>query len=186
MQRGLLRVDRSFTARYDFAIAVPAALATRSFTAVNLRDAYATFVSGVGTDTLTFSYTTAFGGTLLIFAVMTIYGLRTGRDLAGLGQLCLMGLFGLIAAGLFNIFVLQSEGLRLIMSIITIPIFIGLTAWETREIKREAQKAAGYCDPQAANRIALIGAAGMFLSILNMFLALLDLLSLDFSAFGGK
>ena len=61
-----------------------------------------------------------------------------------------MGL-GLIAAGLFNIFVLQSEGLRLIMSIITIPIFI-LTAWETREIKREAQKAAGYCDPQAANR----------------------------------
>ena len=117
---------------------------------------------------------------------MTIYGSRTGRDLARLGQLCLMGLFGLIAAGLFNIFVLQSEGLRLIMSVITIPIFMGLTAWETREIKREAQRAANDGDGEAAKRIALVGAAGLFLSILNMFLALLDLLSLDFSGFGGK
>ena len=84
--------------------------------------------------------TMAFGGALLIFGVMSIYGLTTHRNLAGLGQLCLMGLIGLVAAGLFNIFVLQSEGLRLFMSVITIPVFMGLTAWETREIKREAQK----------------------------------------------
>ena len=105
------------------------------------------------------------------------------RDWASLS---LMGLFGLVVAGLFNVFVLHSEGLRLIMSVITIPVFMGLTAWETREIKREAQEAASDRDAEAAKRIALVGAAGMFLSILNMFLALLDLLSLDFSGFGGK
>ena len=117
---------------------------------------------------------------------MTIYGLRTGRDLASLGQLCFMGLFGLIAAGLLNVFLLHSEGLRLITSVITIPIFMGLTAWETREIKQEAQEAATNGDANASARLALVGAAGMFLSILNMFLALLNILSLDFSGFGGK
>ena len=130
--------------------------------------------------------TTAFGGSLMIFAVMTIYGLRTGRDLPGLGQISLFALLGLVVAVLFNVFVLQSEGLRLIISVITVPIFMGLTAWETREIKREAQRAADNSDAEAAKRTALVGTAGMFLSILNMFLALLNLLSLDFSGFGGE
>ena len=44
-------------------------------------------------------------------------------------------------------FLLQYEGLRLIMNLITIPIFIGLTAWETWEIKREAQRAARPSEP---------------------------------------
>lgn len=110
---------------------------------------------------------------------MTIYGLGTGRDLAGLGQISLMALLGLVVAGLFNVFVLQSEGLRLIVSVITIPVFMGLTAWETREIKREAQKVASDGDAEAAKRIALVGAAGMFLALLN-------LLSLDFSGFAGS
>ena len=129
--------------------------------------------------------TTALGGALVIFTAMTLYGLRTNRDLAGVGQICLMGLLGIIGAGLINIFVLHSDGLRLIISIITIPVFMGLTAWETREIKREAQKAASEGDSAAASRLALAGAAGMFLSILNMFLALLDLLNLNFGGWGG-
>ena len=107
----------------------------------------------------------------------------TSRDL---GQLAMIGLYGAIIMGLLNIFILHSDGLRFIISVITIPIFMGLIAWETREIKREAQKAAGYCDPQAANRIALIGATGMFLSIMNIFIALLNILSLDFTGSGDK
>ena len=130
--------------------------------------------------------TTAFGGAVLVFVVMTIYGLRTRRDLSDFGQLAMMGLYGVIIMGLLNIFILHSDGLRFIISVITIPIFMGLIAWETREIKREAQKAAGYCDPQAANRIALIGAAGMFLNIMNIFIALLNILSLDFTGSGDK
>ena len=176
---GLLLASH-FTARKDMPIAVPATLYL-AFTSVE--GAMLAFIFAVFSPS---TITTAFGGALTIFAMMTIYGLRTGRDLSGLGQLSLMGLFGIVVAGLFNVFVLQSEGLRLIMSVITIPVFMGLTAWETREIKREAQRAAGDGDAEAAKRIALVGAAGMFLSILNMFLALLNLLSLDFSGFGGK
>ena len=169
---GLLLASH-FTARKGIPFAVPASLYL-AFTAVEgvmLAFIFAVFSAS--------TITTAFGGALLIFAVMTIYGLTTRRDLAGLDQLCLVGLLGLVVAGLFNIFLLQSVGL----SLITIPIFMGLTAWETREIKREAQRAASDGDSEAARRLAGVGAAGLFL---NMFLALLDLLSLDFSGWGGK
>ena len=176
---GLLLASQ-FTARKNIPFAVPAILYL-GFTAVE--GVILAFILSIFSPS---TITTAFGGALFIFAVMTIYGLRTGRDLSGLGQLSLMGLFGLVGAGLFNVFVMQSEGLRLIMSIITVPIFMGLIAWETREIKRKSQEAAKDGDAEAAKRIALVGASGMFLSILNMFLALLDLLSLDFSGWGGK
>ena len=176
---GLLLASH-FTARKKMPITVPASLYL-AFTAVEgamLALIFAVFSAS--------TITTAFGGTLLIFAVMTIYGLTTRRDLAGMGQLCFVGLLGLVVAGLFNIFLLQSEGLRLVMSLITIPIFMGLTAWETREMKREAQRAASDGDSEAARRLAVVGASGLFLSILNMFLTLLNLISLDFSGWGGK
>ena len=176
---GLLLASH-FTARKDIPMVVPTGLYL-AFTAVE--GTIMAFIFAVFSPA---TITTAFGGALLIFAVMTIYGLTTHRDLAGLGQLCLMGLLGIIGALLLNLFALKSDGLRVMISVITIPVFMGLTAWETREIKQEAQRAASDGDAKAASRIALVGAAGMFLSILNMFLALLDLLSLDFSGFGGK
>ena len=40
--------------------------------------------------------------------------------------------------------------------------------------------------PPTAERIALIGAAGMFLNIMNIFIALLNILSLDFTGSGDK
>lgn len=176
---GLL-MGTHLTAKKRVPIVVPATLYLGFVAAEGALLAFIFAVFSAGTITM------AFGGTLVIFTVMTLYGLKTHRDLSGLGQLCLVGLLGIIAAGLLNVFVLQSDGLRTVISLITIPIFMGLTAWETREIKREAQTAASEGDTAAASRLALVGAAGLFLSILNMLLALLDLLSLDFSGWGGK
>ena len=178
---GLLLASH-FTARKKMPIGVPASLYL-AFTVVEGTMLAIIFAFAVFSAS---TITTAFGGALLVFAVMTIYGLTARRNLAGMGQLSLIGLLGLVVAGLYNVFLLQSEGLRLIMNLITIPIFMGLTAWETREIKREAQRAASDGDAGAARRLAVVGAAGLFLSILNMFLALLNLLSLDFSGWGGK
>ena len=175
---GLLMASH-FTARREIPIAVPVTLYL-AFTAVE--GATLAFIFAVFSPS---SITTAFGGALLIFTAMSLYGMRTGRNLAGLGQLSLIGLFGLVAAMIFNLLVLQSDGLGIFMSALTIPIFMGLTAWETKEIKRESQRAANEGDAGAASRLAVVGAAGMFLNILNMFLALLNLLSLDFSGFGG-
>lgn len=123
----------------------------------------------------------AFAGACGLFALMSVFGYTTRRDLSKLGSLLFIALIGVVVMGLLNAFLLQSSGMQLLISVIVVPVFMGLTAWETQAVKREAQDAASQGNEDAASRIALIGAAGMFLNIINMFLALLNI----FSFFGG-
>ncbi len=123
----------------------------------------------------------AFAGACGLFAVMSIFGFTTKRDLSKIGMLAIIALVGMVVVGLLNSFLFQSSGLQLLLSVITLPIFMGLTAWETQAVKQEAQAAAAEGNSDAASRIALIGSAGMFLNIVNMFLALLHI----FGIFGG-
>ena len=123
----------------------------------------------------------AFAGACGLFAVMSVFGFTTKKDLSRIGTLALIALVGMIVVGLLNALLFRSGGLQLLLSIITLPIFMGLTAWETQAIKQEAQVAAAEGDSDAASRIALTGSAGMFLNIVNMFLALLHI----FGLFGG-
>ena len=127
------------------------------------------------------SITQAFAGACGLFALMSVFGFTTKRDLSKIGMLAIIALVGMIVVGLINSLLLQSSGLQLLLSVITLPIFMGLTAWETQAVKNEAQEAAAVGDHDAARRIALIGSAGMFLNIVNMFLALLHI----FGIFGG-
>ena len=123
----------------------------------------------------------AFAGACGLFALMSVFGFTTKKDLSKIGTLAIIALIGMIVVGLLNAFLFQSSGLQLLLSVITLPIFMGLTAWETQAVKQEAQAAAAEGNADAASRIALIGAAGMFLNIVNMFLALLHI----FGFFGG-
>lgn len=121
--------------------------------------------------------TAAFAGACGLFALMSVFGLTTKKDLSKLGTLAFIALIGMVVVGLLNAFLFQSSGLQLLVSVIALPVFMGLTAWQTQEVKQEAQEAARTGDLAAAGRIALIGAAGMFLNIVNMFLALLHIFS---------
>ena len=123
----------------------------------------------------------AFAGACGLFAIMSVFGFTTKRDLSKIGMLAIIALVGMIVVGLVNALLFQSSGLQLLLSVITLPIFMGLTAWETQAVKQEARSAAAEGNADAASRIALVGAAGMFLNIVNMFLALLHI----FGFFGG-
>lgn len=118
----------------------------------------------------------AFAGACALFAIMSVFGFTTKRDLSKIGMLAFIALIGMVVVGFLNVLLFQSSGLQLLLSVITLPIFMGLTAWETQAIKLEAQEAAATGSADAAGRIALIGSAGMFLNIVNMFLALLHIL----------
>jgi len=124
----------------------------------------------------------AFAGACGLFALMSVFGFTTKRDLSKIGMLAIIALIGMIVVGLVNAFLFQSTGLQLLLSVIVLPIFMGLTAWETQALKQEAREAAAEGNADAAGRIALVGAAGMFLNIVNMFLALLHILHF----FGGN
>lgn len=106
--------------------------------------------------------------TALTFGAMSIYGYFTNRDLSRVGSFLFMALIGLMIAMLVNIF-LKSSSLDWIISIAGVLIFVGLTAWDTQQIKTMAQQAPG----EAVSRLATLGALTLYLDFINLFLFLL-------------
>lgn len=122
----------------------------------------------------------ASGLTAGLFTAMSIVGFTTRRDLSRWGPILIFGLLGLVVISIINIFI-GSGLLSWLITLIALPLFLGLVIWETKEVKELAQQAAQEGDAKAAGQIAIIGAAGLYLSFLNIFLILLRIL--DF--FGG-
>lgn len=139
-----------------------------------------TAVEGVTVSYIFGAYTNetivlAFGLTAGLFAAMSVIGFTTKRDLSKWGPILLFGLLGIVIVSLINIFV-GSGLLSWVVTIVALPLFLGLVIWETKEVKEEAQEAAAIGDAKAAWSIGIIGAVGLYLSFLNIFLILLRLL----------
>ena len=79
-----------------------------------------------------------------------------------------MALIGLIIASVVNIFT-HSSTLDWIISIAGVIIFVGLTAWDTQQIKRMAQ----VMPADQIGRLATLGALSLYLDFINLFLYLL-------------
>ena len=105
------------------------------------------------------------------FAAMSLYGYTTGRDLTQWGSFLFMGLIGIILAGLVNIF-LQSSALQFAISVIGVIVFVGLTAYDTQQIK---ESYFAYDDGQIAGKKAIMGALRLYLDFINLFMMLLQL-----------
>ena len=105
------------------------------------------------------------------FAGLSLYGYTTKRDLTGFGSFLMIGLIGIIIAGLVNIF-LQSSGLQFAISVIGVLVFAGLTAYDTQSIK-EIYFAGD--DGAVATKKSVMGALRLYLDFLNLFLMLLQL-----------
>ena len=139
-----------------------------------------TAVEGVAVSYIFGAYTNetivlAFGVAAGLFAAMSVIGFTTKRDLSKWGPILLFGLLGIVIVSLINIFV-GSGLLSWVVTIVALPLFLGLVIWETKEVKEEAQEAAAIGDTKAAWSIGIIGAVGLYLSFLNIFLILLRLL----------
>jgi FtsH-binding integral membrane protein len=121
---------------------------------------------------LVYTYTSiaqAFLATAATFGVMSLYGSTTKRDLSTVGNLLVMALIGLLIGSLINLFWANSA-LYWVLTYLGIAIFIGLTAWDTQQIKRLIQQAQ---DDTTARRVAIIGALKLYLDFINLFVLLL-------------
>ena len=116
------------------------------------------------------SMATAFILVAVLFVLMAAIGLRTRRDLSGMGSMLMFALFGAVAVIVLNMFIFQSGALQTAISIVLFPVFLGLTIWETRHMKVRAQEAASGGDVASANKVAIQAAIGLYLNILNLFL----------------
>ena len=99
---------------------------------------------------------------------MSIFGYTTSQDLTKWGSFLIMALIGLIVVSVVNIFA-HSTTLEWIISGAGVLIFIGLTAWDTQQVKRMAAMAPA----ESTGRLATIGALSLYLDFINLFLYLL-------------
>ncbi len=106
-----------------------------------------------------------------MFLGTSLYGYTTNTDLSRFGGFLFMGVIGIIIACVVNMF-MQSSALDFAISIFTVLIFTGLTAYDTQMIKELYYEADSH---ETTMKKSIIGALKLYLSFLNMFLALLNL-----------
>ncbi|MDR1020745.1 MAG: Bax inhibitor-1/YccA family protein [Synergistaceae bacterium] len=116
------------------------------------------------------SVASAFFSTAGMFGAMSVYGTVTKRDLSGWGSFLMMGLIGLVIASVANIF-FASERTSLVIAIMGVFIFTGLTAYDTFKIRAMASGVPG--DDESAGKFAVLGALTLYLDFINMFIFLL-------------
>jgi hypothetical protein len=130
----------------------------------------------LGSIFLVFTHTSimrVFFVTAASFGALSLWGYTTKRDLTGMGSFLMMGLAGIILAGIANIF-LASSMMQLAISLIGVLVFAGLTAWDTQRLKNEYVY--GAMEGEAAERSAIMGALSLYLNFVNLFTLLLQLL----------
>lgn len=114
------------------------------------------------------SIITVFLITAVIMLIFSVLGAKTNLDLSKFGTYLIMILFGIIIASIINIFV-GSETFDLVLTIISLIVFIGFIAYDVQKVKRLYES-----DPSNEN-LAILGALELYLDFINIFLDLLRL-----------
>lgn len=104
----------------------------------------------------------------VIFLVFGLIGYFTKIDLTKLGTFLMMALFAVIICILINIFV-SSETFDLVLTIISMLIFIGFTAYDVQKIKYLQN------ENVPEENLAIVGALNLYLDYINIFLNLLSI-----------
>lgn len=109
-----------------------------------------------------------FALTALLFGIFALLGYTTNTDLSKFSTIFLMGLIGIILATIINIF-LNNSMLEIIISWVSIILFLGITAHDIQKIKALSNVIAD------ENAIAIIGALDLYLDFINIFIDLIRL-----------
>jgi FtsH-binding integral membrane protein len=113
------------------------------------------------------SIVSAFMGAAILFGVMSGYGYFTKRSLDSLGKFMLVGLIAIVIASIVNIFI-GSSVMQMVISALAIVIFLGLTAYDTQQIREELS-----VDTSPAAEVR--GALTLYMDFINLFINLLQL-----------
>jgi FtsH-binding integral membrane protein len=117
----------------------------------------------------------AFLITAVTFGATSLAGYVTKRDLSGFGGFFMMASIGIIVAILINAFFVQSSMMSLIVSIVTVLLFAGVTAYETQMIKQM------YVEGDAAGVAkgkSIFGAYMLYGSFVTLFINILNILGI--------
>ena len=117
----------------------------------------------------------AFGGTIILFIVLAIYGYVTKEDLSKYTSILKAGLIALILMGIINIF-LTSDGLMWVSSILGVVVFIIFIAVDVNRIKNNVLYYAINEDMSIIDKIEIHGALSLYLDFVNLFIYILRII----------
>jgi modulator of FtsH protease len=104
--------------------------------------------------------------TTLTFSALTAYAFISKKDFSFMGGLLFVGMIALILGGLANVFLFKSSMASYLMAWVSLLIFSGFVLYETSNIMRTH-------DAKSYVSAALV----LFISFVNMFLAILRILA---------
>ncbi|HWA32715.1 MAG TPA: Bax inhibitor-1/YccA family protein [Cyclobacteriaceae bacterium] len=107
----------------------------------------------------------AFFVTAATFAMMSLFGFVTKKDLSAWGSVLFMGLVGIILCSFTAIFI-ETTLLTLVSSILGIVVFAGLVAYDTRKMT-DLFYGDGLSSPR---KYSILGALTLYLDFVNLFL----------------
>jgi FtsH-binding integral membrane protein len=100
-----------------------------------------------------------------MFAGLSILGYTTKKDLSGMQTFLSMGIIGLVAFGVMNIF-FQSTMMANLIAGAGILLFSGLTVWQTQDMKRMYSP---NTPAELASRMGWAAALNLYISFIAMF-----------------
>ncbi|WP_119157142.1 Bax inhibitor-1/YccA family protein [Caldimonas tepidiphila] len=104
----------------------------------------------------------ALGATATVFLAMSAWAMTTRRDLSGMGSFLFIGMIVAVLAGI-GAAVFEMGALSLAVSAMVVLLMAGMLAWETQRIVRGGE----------TNYV--MATTGLFVSLFNLFTALLQL-----------
>jgi len=109
-------------------------------------------------------------GTTVSFGALAAWGYFTRRDISGWGPFLFAGVIGIIIASIVNIFV-ASSALQMTLNVLTILIFLGLTAYDMNRIRDMFWNATA----SEVGRMQWFGALSLYINFINIFVSMLQL-----------
>jgi FtsH-binding integral membrane protein len=113
------------------------------------------------------SIVSAFMGAAVLFGTMSFYGYFTKRSLDSVGKFMFVGLIAIVIASVVNIFI-GSTVMQMVISALAIIIFLGLTAYDTQQIRQELSI-------ETTDAAEVRGALTLYMDFINLFINLLQL-----------
>jgi len=128
-----------------------------------------------GTISVTFgTIAQAFVITAGAFLALSLWGYTTKTNLQPIGSFLIMGVFGILAISLLNIFFLESSALQWGIQFGILLLMAGVTAWQTQGLKLSYHQIAG--DQRSMAVMTNYGALNLYIAFVNMFQVILMLL----------
>ena len=109
-------------------------------------------------------------GATVSFAALAGWGYFTKRDISGWGPFLFAGVIGIIIASVVNIFV-ESTALQMTLNVLTILIFLGLTAFDMNRIRDMFWSASA----DEIGRMQWFAALSLYINFINIFVSMLQL-----------